>query len=169
MIPKKNLLDSLLKAQLFFSLVFCVLVLVSNLSVQAQVPQVQPPQIAPSIPGAPLAEEEAQPMQNNNQSSQSSQAVSSSSTAPTKPSEPQNPTQPSPPPSTPKESPKVQQEPSTTRNFVPSETPRSGGFGSLLLLIPTGGIAYLGYFYKQNFWQKKKDLKTGESKIKSRF
>jgi hypothetical protein len=132
-----------------------------NINTYAQVPSVEPPKIAPSVPGAPLADE-AKPLSSSSSSptsvSSSSVSVSSSFS-----SEPKSVTTNSVSPKTPENT----EQP--TGDFLPKETPRTGGPEVIFALTSSGAVAGLGYFYKQNFWKRKKKLTTTENKIKNHF
>ena len=144
----------------FISLGFIFFILTNNLSTFAQTPNVSPPKIAPSIPGSPLADD--------SEKTPTSQAAVSSITQ----SSPTTSNQPAiqAPPKT--ETPTTQAPAANNKNnapqdFLPKETPRSGGLESLILVIPAAGASGLIYFYKKNVYRQKKKLTTTENKIKN--
>jgi hypothetical protein len=133
-----------------------------NLNTFAQVPNVEPPKIAPSVPGAPLTDD-SKPLSS---SSSISSVVSSVSSSSVSVSSSTNSISKSTTNSTPTKTPVTEQ---PSGDFLPKETPRTGGAEVIFALTSSGAVAGLGYFYKQNFWKQKKKLTTTENKIKNHF
>lgn len=168
MFYQKNKVINFLKAYhfCFFILGSAMLFLTSSLNTfaQTQAPTVTPPKIAPSIPGSPLATDSTTtstaPATTNSGSGIQNGPVSTSSVEPVVAApKTENPTP------TPQAQPVANNIPS--QEFLPKETPRSGGLESLALAIPAAGFTGLVYFYKKNVYQQKKKLTTTENRIKN--